>query len=70
MHAELFRKPKIPLRRSRCRWEDNIRMDLREKGWGSMDWIHIAQDGDQWLALVNSVMTLRVPEKASNFLTS
>jgi hypothetical protein len=45
-------------------------MDLREKGWGSMDWIHIAQDGDQWLALVNSVMTLRVPEKASNFLTS
>jgi hypothetical protein len=37
-----------PLERPRCRWEDNIRMDLREIGWGSMDWIHLAEDRDQW----------------------
>jgi hypothetical protein len=41
--------------------EDNIKMDLREIGWGGMDWIHLAQDMDQWLALVNTVMNLRVP---------
>jgi hypothetical protein len=38
-----------------------IRMDLREIGWGSMDWIDLAQDRDQWRALVNTVMNLRVP---------
>jgi hypothetical protein len=36
-------------------------MDLREIGWGSMDWIHLAQDRDQWRALVNTVMNLGVP---------
>jgi hypothetical protein len=34
------------LRISRCRWVDNIKMDLRETGWGGMDWINLAQDGD------------------------
>jgi hypothetical protein len=45
----------------RHRWEDNIRMDLREMGWGGMDWVQLAQDRDQWRALVNTVMKLRVP---------
>jgi hypothetical protein len=43
------------------RWEDNIRMDLREIGWGDMNWIDLAQDRDQWRALVNTVMNLQVP---------
>jgi hypothetical protein len=51
---------KKPLGRPRRRWEDNIRMDLREIGWGGMDWIGLAQDKDQWRALVNTVMNLRV----------
>jgi hypothetical protein len=45
----------------RHRWEDNIRMDLREIGWGGMDLIDLAQDRDQWRALVNTVMNLWVP---------
>jgi hypothetical protein len=52
---------KRPLGRPRRRLEDNIRMDLREIGWGSMDWIDLAQDRDQWRALVNTAMNLRVP---------
>jgi hypothetical protein len=51
---------KRPLGRPRRGW-DNIRMDLREIGWGGMDWIDLAQDRDQWRALVNTVMNLRVP---------
>jgi hypothetical protein len=42
-------------------WENNIKMDLREIGWDSMDWIDLAQDRDQLRALVNAVMNLRVP---------
>jgi hypothetical protein len=45
----------------RHRWEDNIKMDLQEVGWGGMDWIDMAQDRDRWRALVNAVMNLRVP---------
>jgi hypothetical protein len=52
---------KRPLGRLRRRREDNIKMDLRERGWCNMDWIHLAQDRDQWLVLVNKVMTIRVP---------
>jgi hypothetical protein len=51
---------KSPLGRSRRRWEDNIKLDLREIGWGGMDWIDLAQDRDQWRPLVNTVMNLRV----------
>jgi hypothetical protein len=50
-----------PLGRPRRRWEDNIRMDHREIGWGGMDWIDLAQDKDQWQVLVNTVINLRVP---------
>jgi hypothetical protein len=49
------------LGRPRRRWEYNIRMDLREIGWGDMDWTDLAQDRDQWRALVSTVMNLRVP---------
>jgi hypothetical protein len=52
---------KRPLGRPRCRWVDNIKMDLRERRWDGMDWIYLAQDRDQWRALVNTVMNLRVP---------
>jgi hypothetical protein len=50
-----------PLGRPRRRWEDNIKMDLREVKWRGMDWINLAQDRDRWRALVNAVMNLRVP---------
>jgi hypothetical protein len=50
---------KRQLGRPRRRWVDNIKMDLREIGWDSMDWIDLAQDRDQWKTLVNSVMNLR-----------
>jgi hypothetical protein len=50
-----------PLKRPRYRWEDNIRLDLRERGWESLDWIHPAEDRDQWQALMNVVMILHVP---------
>jgi hypothetical protein len=52
---------KRPLGRPRRRWADSIKMDLREMGWDGMDWINSAQDRDQWRALVNTVMNLRVP---------
>jgi hypothetical protein len=50
-----------PLGRPRRRWEDNINMDLGEIGFGDVAWIHLALDGDRWRALVNTVMSLRVP---------
>jgi hypothetical protein len=52
---------KRPLRRPRGRWEDNIKMDLGEVGWGDVDWLGLAQDRNMWRALVNSVLKLRVP---------
>ena len=52
---------KRPLRRPRRRWEDNIKMDLRELGCGGMNWIELVQDRDRWRALVSAVMNLRVP---------
>jgi hypothetical protein len=51
---------KRPLGRPRCRWEDGIRMDLREIGLGSVDWIQLAEDRDRWWVLVNTVMNLQV----------
>ena len=63
MYRVLVGKPegKTPLGRPRCRWEDNIKMDLQEVGCGSMDWIDLAQDRDRWRTLVNAVMNLWVP---------
>jgi hypothetical protein len=52
---------KRPLGRPRCRWEDNIKIDLQEVGCGGMEWIDLAQDSGTWRALVNAVMNLRVP---------
>jgi transcription termination factor 2 len=52
---------KRPLGRPRRRWVDNIKIDLREIGWDGVNWIDLAQDRDQWRALVNTVMNLRVP---------
>jgi hypothetical protein len=59
----LVRKPegKRPLGRPRCRWVDNIRMDVGEVGWGGVDWIGLAQDRNRWRAFVNSVLNIRVP---------
>jgi hypothetical protein len=51
---------KIPLGRPRRRWVDNIKMAFRETGWDGMDLIDLAQDRDQWKALVKTVMNLRV----------
>jgi hypothetical protein len=52
---------KRPLGRPRRRWEDNVKLDLRQVGCGGMDWFDLAQDRDQWSALVNTVMNLLVP---------
>jgi hypothetical protein len=52
---------KKPLGRPRCRWVDNIKMDLRKIGWAVMGWIDLAQDRDQWRTFVNMVMDLGVP---------
>jgi hypothetical protein len=51
---------KRPLERPRHRWEDGIRMDLREIGLGCVDWIRLSQDRDRWRAVVSAVMNLRV----------
>jgi hypothetical protein len=52
---------KRPLGRRRRRWEDNIRMDMREIGWKGVVWMRLAQGRDHWRALINKVMNLRVP---------
>jgi hypothetical protein len=59
----LVEKPegKRPLGRPRRRWEHNIRMDLREIRWEGVDWMHLAQDRDQWRTLVSTIMNLWVP---------
>jgi hypothetical protein len=51
---------KQPLRRPRYKKEDNMRVGLREIGWEGVDWIHLAQDRDQWKVLVNIVMDFQV----------
>ena len=61
VHTVLVGKPegKRPLGRPRCRWEDNIKMDLEEVGRGCGDWIRLAQDRDRWRPLVRTVMNFR-----------
>jgi hypothetical protein len=58
------------LGRPRCRWVDNIKMDLRGIGWDGLDWTDMVQDRDKWRALVNTVMDLRFPQNAEKFLSS
>jgi len=62
VYRVLVGKPegKKPLGRPRRRWEDNIKMVLREVGCGVMDWIELAEDRDRWRAFVTAVMNLRV----------
>jgi hypothetical protein len=55
---------KRPVVRPRHGWKDNIKMDLK-----GVDWIHVAQNRLQWRAVVNPVMSIRVPQKAGNFQT-
>jgi hypothetical protein len=64
MYRVLVGKPegKEPLVRPRRRWEDGIKMDLREIGWGCVEWIQLAQDMDHWWAVAKVVMNLRVLE--------
>jgi hypothetical protein len=54
-------KGKRPLGRRMCRWEDNIKMDLREIAWDGMDCMHLVQDKGEWRAVVSTVMNLLVP---------
>ena len=63
MHRVLLgkREGKTPLGRPRCRWEDNIKMDLQEVGGGREAWMELAQDRDRWRALVGTVRDFRVP---------
>jgi hypothetical protein len=59
-----------PERKQRGKWLDNNKMDHREIGWGGTGWIHLAQDRDQWMALVNTVMNFPVPYNVEKFLNS
>ena len=79
MHRVLLgkREGKTPLGRPRCRWEDNIKMDLQEVGGGRGEWMELAQDRDRWRALVGTVAGtcgygegLSGSINAGNFLTS
>jgi hypothetical protein len=62
VYKVLVGKPegKRPPGRPRSRWEDGIRMDLREIGLGDVDWIRLAQDRDRWRAIVSAVINLRI----------
>ena len=64
VYRVLVGKPegKRPLGTPRCRWGDNIKMDLQEVGGGYEDWMALAQDRDRWRALVSTLMNLRVPK--------
>jgi hypothetical protein len=72
VYKVLVGKPegKRPLGRPRLRWEDGIRMDLREIGLGNVDWIRLAQDRDRWRTVVSAVMNLRVLAPRSSFLST
>jgi hypothetical protein len=61
---------KRPLGRPRRRWENSIKVDFQEVGFGGIDWISLAQDRGRYRTLVNAVMNLRIPQNAGDFLTS
>jgi hypothetical protein len=67
----LVRKPemKIQLQRPRHRWQDNIRMDIREIGWEVLDLMHMSHDKDHWQALLKKVINLWDPQNIRYFLT-
>jgi hypothetical protein len=67
----LVKKPegRRTLGRPRHKWENNIKMYLREVGWGSMHWINLVEDRDSWWVVVKSVMIFWVPQNAGNFLS-
>jgi hypothetical protein len=60
---------KRPLGRPRRRWLDNIKIDLRDIGWGGMGWIDLAQDMDQRKALMNTLMNLWIPQNSGKFFS-
>jgi hypothetical protein len=60
---------KRPLTRSRHRWVDHIKTDLREREWDGLDWIDLAQDTDKCRALVNTLINFRVPLNVVKFLS-
>jgi hypothetical protein len=67
-YRALVEKPKgrRPPGRSKRRWKNNIKLDLREVRWGCIDWIALAEDRERWRALVDTVTNLRVPLNAGN----
>ena len=71
LYRVLVGKPegKRPLGRHKCRWENNIKMDLLEVGCGGIDWIKLAEDRDRWWAVVSVLINLWVPQNVGNFLT-
>jgi hypothetical protein len=68
-YRTLVGKPegKRPLGRPRRRWADHVKTDLREIGWSGMNWIDLAQDRDQWRALMKMVINLRVHKMLESF---
>jgi hypothetical protein len=73
LHTEMFvgkLEGKIPLERPRRKWEDNIKIELREVGWEDVDWIHLDPNRDQWQVLVNTVTDLRDLKNNGNFLSN
>jgi hypothetical protein len=71
VYMVLVGKPegKRPLGRPRRRWENGIRMEIREIGLGGLDWIQLTQDRDRWRAVVSVVMNLRVLVPLSELVT-
>jgi hypothetical protein len=61
---------KRSLGKPRCTWEDNIKINLRETGWGGKDWNDLAQDMNQWRALAKKLMNIRVSKYVGTFLSS
>jgi hypothetical protein len=61
---------KRQLGRHSCRWEDSIKMDYRETGWGAVGWIYVGQDKDHWQVLVKAVIESSGSIKCWKFLSS